>query len=107
MNIFDLTGKERGKELVSELFAAEGVRIERIVSTGEVTGWYDQSDDEWVLLMAGNAELEIEENGVRRSVLLKKGDTLFLAAHQRHRVTRTSSNPPCIWLCVFMRPPQP
>lgn len=41
-------------ELVTELAGNGHVRIERIVSWGQASpeeGWYDQSEDEWVLLL--------------------------------------------------------
>ena len=41
-----------------------GVRIERIVSTGQASPpgfWYDQPDDEFVVLLAGAAALRFEE----------------------------------------------
>ncbi|MCL2059090.1 MAG: cupin domain-containing protein [Oscillospiraceae bacterium] len=75
-----------------------GVRIERIVSTGQVSGWYDQAETEFVALLEGAAEIEYE--GGRR-LALSRGDTLIIKPHERHKVAYTSSDPPCIWLCVF------
>lgn len=86
-------------ELAEALHARPGLRIERIVSTGQATPegqWYDQDDDEWVLLVSGAARLLIE--GEARERELSPGDWLLLPAHCRHRVTWTRSDPPTVWL---------
>lgn len=98
MNIFNLPGLPVGDEITDCLIENENVRIERIISTGQTSDWYDQDETEFVVLLDGNAELEFE-NETR--VFLNKGDTLLIPAHQRHRVAYTSADPPCIWLCVF------
>ena len=88
-----------GSELTEALFQGE-VLIERIVSTGQVTAsdtWYDQPRDEWVALLQGNATILF---GSGNEVNLCSGDNLLISAHQLHRVTYTSLNPPCIWLAV-------
>ena len=78
--------------------SGSSVRIERIVSTGQVTGWYDQPETEFVALLEGNAVIEYE--GGKR-ISMNRGDTLIIKPHERHKVAFTSSDPPCIWLCVF------
>jgi cupin 2 domain-containing protein len=88
-------------EFTETLYRRQGLRIERIVSTGQATPegqWYDQDDDEWVLLVAGAARLLIA--GEARERELTAGDWLLLPAHCRHRVTWTSSDPPAIWLAI-------
>ena len=88
-------------ELVDRLLTAPGVRIERIVSTGQVTPdgeWYDQATDEWVLLTAGAARLHIDGEDSDRH--LTPGDWLHLPAHCRHRVTWTQAEPPTVWVAV-------
>ena len=52
-----------GEELFDILLEARGLRVERIVSTGQVTPeseWYDQTWDEFVLLVSGAARLFVE-----------------------------------------------
>ena len=98
MNIFELPALSLPEELVTVLAGSENIRIERIVSTGQTSGWYDQTETEFVVLLDGKAEIEYE-NGKR--VAMTKGDTIFIKPHERHRVSYTSSEPPCIWLCVF------
>jgi len=98
MNIFDLPNLPRPEEVTDVLAGNGTVRIERIISTGQISDWYDQEEREFVVLCEGEAELEFD-NGER--IVMARGDTLLIPAHQRHRVSRTSSEPPCIWLCFF------
>lgn len=103
MNIFDNIPNKISEEILEELFSNSNVRIERVVSSGNVSPdnfWYDQDEDEWILLVAGNAIVTFEGD---RTVELKAGDTLYIGAHEKHRVAYTSSNPQCIWLCIFMK----
>jgi len=82
-----------------------GVRIERIVSTGQASPpgfWYDQPDDEFVVLLAGAARLHFEEGNVVLD--LKPGDWVEIPAHIRHRVEATQADPPTVWLAVHRRP---
>lgn len=77
-------------------------RIERIVSTGQSSPpgfWYDQDEDEFVLLVTGGARLAIEGQG--EALMLAPGDWVHLPAHCRHRVEWTCAEPPTVWLAVF------
>lgn len=88
-------------ETVETLFERPGFRIERIVSTGQVTRggqWYDQETDEWVLVVEGSARLRIESETADRE--LGPGDFVFLPAHCRHRVTWTEPGKPTVWLAI-------
>lgn len=91
------------EELFEPLLSQPGVRIERIVSTGQVTPpdeWYDQDDDEWVAVLAGAARLQIEDEPTERQLAV--GDWLFLPAHCRHRVTWTQEHPATVWLAIHV-----
>jgi cupin 2 domain-containing protein len=77
------------------------VRIERIVSTGQESPpgfWYDQPDDEFVVLLAGAARLRFEDGDV--TLDMKAGDWVEIPAHVRHRVESTQADPPTVWLAV-------
>jgi cupin 2 domain-containing protein len=68
MNLFDDLPRQADEELFTELLSRKGVRIERIVSTGQSTPageFYNQEFDEWVLLVSGSAGLWIEGDGER------------------------------------------
>ena len=98
MNIYELPQMPLAEELTTILAKNGNARIERIVSTGQVTGWYDQGETEFVALLEGSATIEFENKAPAQ---LSKGDILIIKPHEKHRVSYTSANPPCIWLCVF------
>jgi cupin 2 domain-containing protein len=87
------------------LVSSGTTRIERIVSSGQSSPagfWYDQDEEEFVLLVAGGAILSIE--GHDKKVELKSGDWIKLPVHCRHRVEWTSADPVTVWLAVFTKP---
>ena len=87
------------EELTTILAENKKVRIERIISAGHVSDdWYDQDETEFVVLLDGNAVIEFEND---RKLSMAKGDTLLIKPHERHKVNYTSSEPPCVWFCVF------
>jgi len=96
MNIFEIPNGNMPQELVEILLQNKNVRIERIVSNGHISDWYDQDEDEWIVLLAGEAEIEFENN----TVSLMVGDTMFIPKHQKHKVAKTTE---CVWLCIFIR----
>lgn len=103
-NLFRLPDAPCDEELFEPLVKDSRARIERIVSTGQSTPsseWYDQESDEWVVLLQGEAELAFDDGGRH---VMNAGDYLFIAAHRRHRVERTSAEPACIWLAVHLYP---
>jgi cupin 2 domain-containing protein len=103
-NLFAALAPAAEEELTTTLLDRPALRIERIVSTGQATPpgfWYDQQSDEWVLLVAGAARLEIAGEGERA---LSPGDYVLLPAHCRHRVAWTDPDHPTIWLAVHLQP---
>ena len=98
MNIYNLPPLPLTEEATTILIENENIRIERIISTGQISDWYDQTETEFVVLLEGNAIIEYE-NG--ESIAMLKGDTLIIKPHEKHRVNYTSSEPPCVWLCMF------
>ena len=100
----DLPSRAMADEITDTIVDRPGLRIERIVSSGQATleeEWYDQASCEWVLVVAGAARLRIEGEPEDRDIA--EGDWLLLPAHCRHRVTWTSETPPTIWLAVHFR----
>jgi cupin 2 domain-containing protein len=99
-NLFDDLPRRADAELFTELLSREGVRIERIVSTGQSTPAdkpYCQEHDEWILLVTGSAGLWIEGEGERD---LRPGDHVLIPARRPHRVTWTAQDEPTVWLAV-------
>lgn len=75
--------------------------IERIASSATPEPhFYDQPQDEWVLLVQGQATLEL----AGEDLTLGPGDHVFIPAHTPHRVLATSAEPPCLWLAVHLYP---
>lgn len=105
-NLFaDIPDGPLKEEQFGILHAQRELKIERIVSTGQRTPddeWYDQAEDEWVVLLSGAARLFIEGEAQDRT--LEPGDWLLLPAHCRHRVTWTQQMPATIWLAVHAAP---
>lgn len=102
-NIFNLDNISFSldEEVTSILASSGNISIERIVSFGQTTNendWYDQNQNEFVLLLQGEARIGFD-NGEEKN--LSKGDFLVIPAHARHRVNYTSTQPVCIWLTVF------
>jgi cupin 2 domain-containing protein len=100
-NLFASLPPRTAEELVDVLVGHGSVRIERIVSTGQASSagfWYDQPDDEFVVLLAGSAVLRFEEDD--RRVAMAPGDWVDIPAHVRHRVEQTDTQRPTIWLAV-------
>lgn len=100
-NIFEFPNQLPSEELFETLLDHDQIAIKRIISTGQVTPageWYDQKQNEWLIVLQGSGELSYEDNS---RINLKTGDYLLIPAHQKHRVEYTSTEPPCIWLTVF------
>jgi cupin 2 domain-containing protein len=84
-NLFDGIPASLPAELALVVLDTTQLRIERIVSHGHRSAddfWYDQDQNEWVLLVAGAARLEFENELVEMS----PGSFLNIPAHRRHRV---------------------
>ena len=105
LNILSSLPPSGADEAIETLLQGDGVRLERIVSTGQASPagfWYDQHEAEWVLVMSGRARLTIEGEADDRE--LGPGDSLFLPAHCRHRVAWTQPGQPTVWLAIFVDP---
>jgi len=102
-NLFKDIPDELPAELFETLARGTGTRIERIVSKGHTTpetAWYDQDNNEWVLVLKGAARLEFEDGS---AASLGEGDCLEIPAHRRHRVAWTDPSRETIWLAVHYR----
>lgn len=102
-NLFENIPSELPDELIEPLLERPGLRLERIVSRQHLTApgeWYDQSWDEWVMLVTGEAELRFAEP--EEVVQMRSGDYLMIPAHRRHRVERTSEHCDTLWLALHL-----
>ena len=100
-NLFDDLPTDLSAEHFETLEGNDHVRIERIVSHGQQSPadfWYDQSSNEWIVILQGQAGLQFEgENDILE---MGPGDYVNIPAHKRHRVAWTAANETTIWLAV-------
>jgi len=102
-SLFAAVPADLPEELFTPLLARPGLKLERIVSRGHVTPagqWYDQEQDEWVLLVSGSAVLRLADPD--EILHLKPGDHLLITAHRRHRVEETASEGETVWLALHL-----
>jgi cupin 2 domain-containing protein len=104
-NLFADIPDELPDELFDTLLNNPAFKLERIVSKGHATAagqWYNQAEDEWVLLLKGAAGLRLKDRA--DPVVLKPGDYIHLPAHCRHRVEWTDPDIETIWLALHYLP---
>lgn len=100
-NIFNNIPAELPNEIFTDIIKTEKLRVERIVSKGHTspkTGWYDQTENEWVIVLSGYGVIEFNNSD---KVTLKQGDYLHIKAHEKHRLIETSTDEPTVWLAIF------
>lgn len=102
-NIYHNIPPDSSDEIFEPLESAEHIKIERIVSRGQQSpdsGWYDQDDNEWVLLLKGKASIEFEDGAVTH---LGEGDYLNIKAHEKHRVLAADTATETVWLAIHYK----
>ena len=96
MNIFDYT-TPKTNETFTTLLEHKNVKINRIISSSDVKPIeYIQEENEWLVLLEGEATLLIDGE----SKVLSKGETLFIPAKVPHTVMKTSHG--TVWLTVHI-----
>ena len=101
-NLFTNLPTDLTEEFVEVLASNAHVRIERIVSTGQASPdgfWYDQQEDEWVVVLQGAAALLFEGDNKPRA--MHPGDHILIPRGTRHRVAWTAPDKTTVWLAVF------
>lgn len=99
-NIFNSIPDEVDEEIFTTFIEKGNLKIERILSKGHISpndGWYDQDQEEWVIVLQGSATIEYE-NG--ESTKLDRGDFLNIPARTKHKVAWTNPNVITVWLAV-------
>ncbi|UXY15989.1 cupin domain-containing protein [Chitiniphilus purpureus] len=99
-NLFAAIPAGLGEEWIETMAAGPGVRVERIVSTGQVSPegfWYDQAQAEWVVVLEGEARLRFAD--MAHDLTLGVGDHVLIAPGRRHQVTYTADR--TVWLAVW------
>lgn len=100
-NILQNLPLDLDKEIFETIFKNKNIKIERIISYGQtspVDFWYEQEENEFILLLSGEARLEFLD---KPDLHLKKGDYTLLPSKLKHRVAFTSKSEVSIWLAIF------
>jgi len=100
-NLFQNLPDEIPEELFEEIESGKSFRLERIVSDGHKSSpgfWYDQPQQEWVILLQGAARIELDNENDH--VELGPGDYLLIPAGRRHRVAWTTPDTKTVWLAI-------
>lgn len=100
-NLFQNVPDKLPDEIFETIAQSENVKIERIVSDGHTSQpgfWYNQDQNEFVIVLKGNAVLEFEDGTTKK---MSEGDYQIIPAHQKHRVAYTDTIGKTIWLVVF------
>ena len=98
-NLFEAIPDDLNEELFEVLQQNESVKIERIVSKGQCspkTGWYEQAQNEWVIVIKGEATLEFED----KEMSMKEGSYINIPAHTKHKVSWTNPELETVWIAV-------
>ncbi len=99
-NIFQNIPQNLEHELFDLLAKKGDVKIERIISMGHTSpesDWYDQQQDEWVMVLKGSGSITFESG---ETLTLNSGDYLHIPAHQKHRVSKTDPQTETVWLAI-------
>jgi len=99
-NLFENINVDQISEEFIEILKSNNIKIERIVSNGQTSPkdfWYEQKENEFVLVLEGFAIVEFED----KELELKKGDFINIKAQEKHRVKYTSLDEATIWLAIF------
>lgn len=91
-----------GEERTELLLQTPQFRLERIHSCAHRSPdgfWYEQQEDEWLVLLQGGARLRFADQA--SDLVLSTGESLTIRAGRRHRVVATDPAPGTIWLALF------
>ena len=100
-NLFEKIPAELPEEVMESLVQTPSLKIKRILSRGQTTDWYNQEEDEWVVVLQGHARLRIEGEESPRD--MKPGDHLRIPSRSRHRVEWTDPEQTTIWLAIHYK----
>jgi len=96
MNIFNHQTPKRGEDF-NTLLEHKNIKIIKIVSSDTFDSIeYCQDEDEWVLLIEGEATLRLDE----KEMTLSKGESLFIPAKTAHQILEMKHG--TVWLAVHI-----
>ena len=91
-------------EIFEDLLITKEFRVERIISNGHASPkdfWYDQEQNEWVMILQGQAILVFRDGD--KTMTLKSGDYIKIPAHKQHRVEWTDPEQETVWLAIHYK----
>ena len=100
INLFSGIPDNLNDEVFESLVQVDNLKIERIISKGHTSpaqGWYQQDQNEWVVVLKGEAKLLFADD---REVHLLPGDHINIPAQCRHKVSWTLPDTETIWLAI-------
>ena len=98
-NLYTLIPESLDSEVFELIVKNENIKIERIISKGHKspkTGWYDQTHNEWVVVIKGQAIITFED----RQLSMSSGSYINIPAHTKHKVSCTDPEAETIWLVI-------
>ena len=96
MNIYDYITPRRGENLTT-LLSHKNIKINRIISSDQLEETeYLQEEDEWLVLLEGEATLLIQNEEKK----LQRGETLFIEKNTPHQILKTAKG--TVWLTVHI-----
>ena len=99
-NIFESIPNAMKDEVIESLIESKVVKIERIISKGHASpkaGWYEQDQDEWVIILRGSAIIKFENT---EPLSINEGGYINIPAGTKHKVLWTDSEIETVWLAV-------
>ena len=97
MNLLEDLNFDENHIIKDTIVRNEKFDIHRIRSKNETSGPYNQDFDEFVVVIQGDAMLNVEGKDAR----LKEMDTYFIPKNVVHEVKNTSDE--CVWLCFTIK----
>ncbi len=96
MNLFEYTIPEKG-EIFTPLLQHKNITIQRIVSSDTPESkTYIQEEDEWVVVLEGEAVLSIQGE----EMVLEQGAMLLIPSGTPHQVRHTKAH--TLWLAIHI-----
>jgi len=99
-NMYEDLPENLRDEIIQVIAENSNIKIEKIISHGQSSPqnfWYDQEQNEFVLLLKGSAELLFEND---EQVKMNEGDYIIIPSHKKHRIEKTSETEKTIWLAI-------
>lgn len=84
------------EEKIEIIAQTENITIERIVSHGQSSEWFDQDETEFCTVLAGSAKIQFNDDP--EPALMKPGSWVIIPAHCRHKVTWTEPDVNTVWI---------